>query len=368
VTTPRLREELQRIGDSAPVASVPTDTWARARAYRRRTIAGGAVAAAACVALVAGLAVGVTGEDKSQPPVTDSGTPGVPDRIETVPSDVTQREEDLAVGRSAAAFLTDDGLPVVIGATDGRYHLLDLPDATGSALALSPDGELLGYATTSGVAVLDLTTGELRSDVDTSDLYADPPEAEQLDFATGFGILVWAGADPTTSLAGRVVIGTDDPAPGGSLPDRDAVWAATEEGGFVGVGTARAWFHDGATDWKRRIAAQGTSVAIHAVTPAVLDLRHDGDRYRLYRHDATTEVELDLPVELPAHLTVIGWLPDSRMVAVDENGHLMVVKYGDQPALSDVGQVTAETEHLTLATDLMTGDRLTVHRQPPDWP
>ena len=367
MTTPRLREELLRIGADAPVAEVPADTWQRARAGRRRNLAGGAVAAVAAVALVAGLAVGVAGEDRTAPPVTDPGSPGVPDRIEAVPSGVSQREDDLDVGLAAAAYLTDDGVPVVIGATDGRYHLLDLPGATGTALALSRDGSLLAYATTAGLRIVDLTTDELRSDVDTS-LIAAGTDVQQLDFATDADLVVWAGADRTWSRAGRAVVGTDDVSPGGELRDPDAVWAATELGGFVGVGTGRAWFHDGETDWQRGIEASGTPVAAHAVTPGVLDLRKDGDRYRLFQHDATTDVELQLPVESSADLEVVGWLRDARMVVVGDEGHLVVVRSGDDAAVWDVGDVDDGVEDLTVATDFMTDDdQLTVHRPEPDW-
>jgi hypothetical protein len=367
MSTPALPEELRRIADQAPVAHVPADTWTRARAARRRNLAAGVIASAAGVALVAGLAFGVTGDDKTQPPVTDTGTPGVPDRIEAVPADATRLEDDLAVGRSAAAFLTGDGVPVVIDATDGSYHLLDLPGATGGALALSPEGDFLAYATTTGVGVLDLSTGEVSSDVDTSDIYTDPPAATQLGFASDSDIVVWAGATSDSSLSGRVVIGTDEPGPGGSLPDPRAVWAATEQGGFVGVGTERAWFHDGETDWKRPVEAPGTPVAVHAVTPVVIDLRYDGDRYFVYRHDATRDVALALPDLGTTELVVAGWLPNARLLAVDDDGRLLVVAYGDRPSVREVGQVSSGVEQLTLATGLMTGDRLTVPRPAPDW-
>jgi hypothetical protein len=164
------------------------------------------------------------------------------------------------------------------------------------------------------------------------------------------------------------VVGTDAVSPGGELRDPDAVWAATELGGFVGVGTARAWFHDGETDWQRGIEASGTPVAAHAVTPGVLDLRKDGDRYRLFQHDATTDVELQRPVESSDRLEVVGWLRDARMVVVGDEGHLVVVRSGDDAAVWDVGEVDDGVEDLTVATDFMTDDdQLTVHRPEPDW-
>ena len=49
-----LRDELERLGETAPVAVVPDDTWGRAQRTRRRDRALVLAAAAAFVAVVAG--------------------------------------------------------------------------------------------------------------------------------------------------------------------------------------------------------------------------------------------------------------------------------------------------------------------------
>jgi hypothetical protein len=89
----------------------------------------------------------------------------------------------LAVGVTAVAFTTSHHAPVAVSATDGRYHLLDLPGFDRAAdlrfdgtLALSPDGRRLAYTwnkppgegrddtyVPSGVRIVDLVTGEVAS-------------------------------------------------------------------------------------------------------------------------------------------------------------------------------------------------------------
>jgi len=55
------------------------------------------------------------------------------------------------------------------------------------------------------------------------------------------------------------------------------------------------------------------------------------------------------------------------MVVVGDEGHLVVVRSGDDAAVWDVGEVDDGVVDLTVATDFMTDDQLTVHRPEPDW-
>src|SRR5262249_13387385 len=119
-----------------------------------------------------------------QPPVADNKGGAIPSSIFDLSTyhDVPV-ETRLAVGPVSVAYLrndyTDGTVPHVVAVTaeDGRYHVLTLPhllsDAATSdtpALALSPDGRRLAYSyalpgeglTARGVAVLDLTTGEVQ--------------------------------------------------------------------------------------------------------------------------------------------------------------------------------------------------------------
>jgi hypothetical protein len=384
MTTPRLREELQRIGDGAAIASVPVDTWTRARSARRRNLAAAVAASAASIAVVAGLAFGATGEDKSQPPVTDPGTPGVPDRIEAVPAELTHRDgdglptsdavsDDLAVGPAAVVFLAGDSIPVVIGATDGRYHLLDLPEFNLKAVTLSPSGELLAYSSKFGVRILDLTTGELRSDVDTSVMLPEgqPADVLHLDWSGPYNDgLVYAFGYPDSSgvaNAGRILVDSNEPFPGDSLNDPEAIWASNALGGFVGSGAKRAVYHDGQVHWKRGITSPGVPVALRSGVEDVYDVRRDGDSVRMFRHDTDTDVELALPADFPADATVVAWLGESQLL-VSDGSRLLMVTYGDNPALTQVGDDSSGSDQLRIATELLADGQPTVHRPEPDWP
>lgn len=197
--TDALREELARIGEAAPRATVPGDVWTRGRRARRRdrVVAGAAVLSVLVVLGGLGLVLGLPGG--SDVPPTAPGVGAVPSVIHTVPTRLagfvegsderwapSVAETDLAIGRASVAFASSEyqPLPVIITAADGAYHLLNLPGWLGSSLAgtqvgsaslaLSPDGRSLAWgwydASTrgsdmvkAGVRVVDLTTGRIRS-------------------------------------------------------------------------------------------------------------------------------------------------------------------------------------------------------------
>lgn len=195
--TEPLRGALAEIGERAPVAHVPHDTWTRARRARRRELVG---SVAALALLVAGSA-GVVGSLRHDPaPVAAGGASdrlsdgaipsqvyAVPDRLRNPTNDAGWSgpvESDLAIGRGSVAWWSEPGPPAVITAADGGYHLLALPGflggtidggGLGAGLALSPDGTSLAYgwsgpapananqAMPSGVRVVDLQTGSVRT-------------------------------------------------------------------------------------------------------------------------------------------------------------------------------------------------------------
>ncbi|WP_460847816.1 hypothetical protein [Nocardioides ultimimeridianus] len=115
--------------------------------------------------------------DGHHPPHPDTSAPaqrqGVPDYLHVAPwLGAVPASDDLKVGVAAAAFNDGYGDPMVIDAETGTYHQLVLPGWGGGALALSPDGQLLAWEFSdandgtpktgnfnSGIRVVDLTTG-----------------------------------------------------------------------------------------------------------------------------------------------------------------------------------------------------------------
>lgn len=207
--TQQLRDELVRIGDAAPaVAPTPDlapDLWRRGRRARTRDRLVAAGAVVAVVVALGGIATAAMGgPSELLPAAPTSGDPGVPSTLYAVPGHLQKQDNDqrftgplsptLAVGLGAVAFVTDTGLPVVVDAESGEYHLLDLPgwqggdvlvgmllDASDSQpLAISPDGRQLAWAwaepggrtdtatIAAGARVLDLESGDVRTVVITS--------------------------------------------------------------------------------------------------------------------------------------------------------------------------------------------------------
>ncbi|WP_182920340.1 hypothetical protein [Nocardioides cavernaquae] len=172
--TERLREEMLRVGDTAPPIHVPGDLWALGRRARRRDrLVSGVVALSViglilAVSMLGWLGLGGRGDVAPVSPAGDEGA--VPSTLYGVPERLTSNEEagtvwksnvaeaDLAIGRGSVAFAAGGSpLPVVVTAADGRYHPLVLPGWIGSTiagammnpavpLALSPDGRQLAYA------------------------------------------------------------------------------------------------------------------------------------------------------------------------------------------------------------------------------
>ena len=191
-----------------------------------------------------------------------STTAALPSHVWLVPEGIAQQdvdlhvtgevESDLAIGTQAVGYVTSSGVPVLIDAEDGGYHLLRLPGFNGRAasaddyragLALSPDGHRLAYpfvnpsARTpdgpmpSGIRIVDLETGDVTTVPLTG---GDGVMLNSIAWAPGGGWLVWSG-QPTTSwtgassfttagavLAGRIRIGatTSQPVPASPIRTR----------------------------------------------------------------------------------------------------------------------------------------------------
>ncbi|HEY0952421.1 hypothetical protein, partial [Nocardioides sp.] len=355
-----LHDELQRIADRAPVADVPSDTWRRARRARTRDRALALSAAAAAVALVIGAVTWLP--HRAEPPIADSDALGVPDHLYAVPERMSDRDNDgswmrdevtddpTVVGVGAAAWVTYQGLPVVVGAADGRYHLLDLPDFVGNnwasavgldspVVALSPDGRELAYgyavfgadSTTepipSGIRVVDLTTGDLRQ--------VPVPGKE----GTVISRIEWS--------------------PGGS-------WLA-----FTGV-PQDTWTRMSMASHGRAVLGRIAPDAQHAETRAVgnsdVPLSVDDGGTVLWRNGGLHTWGTGRP--RPGSLEALGRIADGRWLVrtgTADNDVLSVTDpdTGRRHILVDIIGIDGS---LSVATDLMPPNRLTVHRPEPDWP
>ena len=426
MSTRALREELERIAAAAPVADVPAGTWARAQRARRRDRVATLAAVAAAVAVVAGLVTWLPG--RSAPPVA-SGAPtaraGVPAYVWSVPERLTvQRsdgswssdrvETDLAVGRGAVAYVTPGGLPVVVGAANGAYHLLDLPGFLGGSalgsgsevgLALSPDGHRLAYAWAgpaprsdavpmpSGIRVVDLGTGDVR----TIRLVGGRGiRVSSIGWSPGGTWLAWSGGVTrywtTTSwtahgsTTGRVAPGS---ATSQRVPDGrgEPVVSIADDGTVTLLDGRRATTWDGRVLGQHRstgpspVSAAATSPSGHRVVfgataeaGAIPSLDTTTGRLSTHRYLA------DLYPQ-GASSRPLGWVDDHLLAAL-----VTPVAAADAPAPEPQVVVTtprrgrgstyrivgrtdpAVPDSLSVAVDLMTLARPTVERPEPRWP
>lgn len=389
-----LRDELERLASSAPVADVPADTWRRARRARTRDLsllAAAAVAVVAVLALAAGLVGWGSPPRELQPAGGDDQTLGVPSRVWSVSSDAAlDLETDLAIGPAAVATVSTEMQPVVVGA-DGDYHLLDLPGYHGDSiivprrlgLSLSPDGLALSWGWTdgddararSGVRVADLVSGEVR----TVDL-GRGVVAQSFTWSPDGSWLVWSGVAAGgryglghgPQVAGRIAAGatTSDPLPAGA--DASTLYAIDDEG-VVLIATQRvATTWDGApTGRTTRPGGQYPDVA----TPndgVVLESVEGmgGFRYRRLVDNAVTEPRI--PGLAHGTLAPYGWLDDTTVVAArydnhDDSNHLVLVDLSDptEASVRVVGDL--DMTPAAVAVDLMTHEQPTIDRGEPDW-
>jgi hypothetical protein len=355
-----LHDELERIAAGAPVADVPDDTWTRARTARRRDRALTAAGIAAALALLAGAVAWLP--DRVDPPVTGTGGIGVPDHLYFVPERMSDRENDgswmrdevtddpTVVGVGAAAWVTYQGLPVVVDASDGAYHLLDLPDFVGNnwnsalglgspVVALSPDGRELAFSYAvfgpeaatepipSGIRVVDLTTGTVREIPVPG---KEGTVVRSIEWSTSGSWLAFTGMPQDTwtkesmgsrgpAVLGRVPPGADEAE---TMPlGNDQVPLAVDDSGTV--------------EWKNgRVRTWGRGT-------------------------------ID-----PRALESLGRLPDGRWLmrtGTASNDVLSVIRpiTGRRDILIDLQGIDGS---VSIATDLMTPGHLTVEQPEPDWP
>jgi hypothetical protein len=305
--TERLREEMLRVGETAPPIHVPGDLWALGRRARRRDRLVSGVVALSVIGLIFAVSMlgwpGLGGR-ADVAPVSPAGDEGaVPSTLYGVPvrflsTDIDRyevgaswspkiAEPDLAVGRASVAFAvkweSQQTLPMVVTARDGAYHPLVLPGWSGAslmaymnsasdiALALSPDGRSLAYPwwdpkapldgpMPAGIRVLSLETGDIR---EIPLLGEDGVYATNVSWSPDSRWLAWRGiASPNWTLqstgggdyvAGRV-------APGGKVSEsiplparRQSTSVAISNAGVVALFTpGKRW-----QTWDGGVVAEG---------------------------------------------------------------------------------------------------------------
>lgn len=405
-----LHDELQRIAETAPVAEVRADTWARARRARTRDRGLVLAAAVAVVALVAGVG---TWQRVSAPPVA-AGTGTVPDHVYAPPSQqAVALAPDLAVGRASVAFLSDFGTStraVVVGARDGRYHRLDLPrlavrDGSSAAepqpIALSPDGTQLAWSfagrpprragepVSTGIGVTDLRSGTTRT--------VPFPRAHGIlvrtvSWSPDSRWLVWDGQVSTRwtarearfgdeMAAGRIAPGstTSQPVPAGPASSFQAY--AVDDEGAVTIATTRGLLRWDGTG--RRLAgvpaSAGHPLSVSSAAGSVtrVGATEGRDAQVTWARLGTTGWQLartDVGSDL---LTVRGWRGRVAVVETDPGsgdeptGHLGLLSpprgAGGTASYEPVGVVDSGVAALSVATDLMTPDHPTATMPVPDW-
>jgi hypothetical protein len=255
MTDQQLRDELSRIAETAPELRVPDGLYTRGRRVHRRSVA---IVTASVTAAVTLIIVGVFGFPDRQSdiePAERNVDLAVPEYVETAPEWLAELdglgsyahadalEDDLDISTGAVAYVRTNGnqngsVPVVVDATEGDYHVLDLDGFVGkqvrgkpsdSAVALSPDGRHLAWGWADppggdsaprpgGVKVADLTTGAVR----TWDVTAQQNAAvyvHNLEWSTNGRWLLWQGwqmrswegrtFDAETSIAGSIGLEDD---------------------------------------------------------------------------------------------------------------------------------------------------------------
>lgn len=427
--TDRLREELHRIGATAPVAHVDPATWGRARRARARDLALGAAAVIAVLALVGGLA-GVL-PSRVSTPVADGSQPGVPDHIWGVPERMLSTggdglpssdrvETDPAVGAGAAAWATEyGGLIVVVGAADGAYHLLRPPGYLdgltvmmasqdgSSPVALSPDGNRLAYGwserapdsgdsvVASGIRVADLRTGAIRTIhllggrgiLPTSIIWS--PDGRWLGWA-GLVMSQWtSGATRADDqAAGRVAPGStrseDVPLPG----DSNRALAITDEGtvGLLTTSSLETWdghrsarvpVEPGRLSSSGSVSPDGRTLAVGVGASGPVDNPADPVVASLVDLASGDLVRRTAAAGNGRISRVLGWVDDAHLVTLvtpldsGRNSHnvtqrLEVISADRSDLVGEIDPNVPDT--ISVATDLMTLERPTVERPEPDWP
>ena len=230
-----LHDQLERLAGTAPRPGIDHAVWERGRALRRRDRLVTSAVVVVMVLVVGGLASLVLGPPRAVAPANETVPAGaIPRRIYDVPADADlPLETDLAIGQGSVAFVSSSGLPIVVGASDGAHHSLELPHwGADSVLAISPSGDRLAWLSERGAAgapalrVLTLRTGEIGTGGGSHDAALRPTA---VSWSPNGNALAWLGEQPRGSLHGIRLRE-------GGPPSTRVV--SSDEDGLVGVAVA----------------------------------------------------------------------------------------------------------------------------------
>ncbi len=325
-----LRTSFNRVADAVDPLPVDDDLWQRGVAARRRRQAVLVAAVVTLVVSVAGIATLVSTTDDQEArtastEVVDGGA--IPSEIVDIPGDLPVTT-DLAVGKGSAAFISASGDPVVITATDGLPHRLDLPgwDQAPIALALSGDGRRIAYQDASAesgtyLTVVDLETGRsVRAFADDSQRLL----VNELSWSPDGRWLAWIATtqDGLLALLGRV--DTSDARPRQVRLPSDAVDVAVANDGSALVGRVAGELLIAEPDRSPVGVYSGPGFGAGAFSP---DGRHVALRTSVDTSSYTWDTDAGELLEHPfpedtlgaVELRPLGWLDDRLQVLLAQD-------------------------------------------------
>ncbi|RYC10641.1 WD40 repeat domain-containing protein [Nocardioides zhouii] len=368
-----LRDAFHRVADSTSPLPIDDDLWQRGHTARRRGQAFAVAAVLALVVSVGGVATLVTGTDREARTASTEVVEGgaVPSSIVDIPDDLAVTT-DLAVGQGSAAFISSSGDPVVITATDGLPHRLDLPgwDQAPIALALSSDGRTIAYQDASAESGTYLTTVDLETGRSVR-VFSDDSQrllVNELSWSPDGRWLAWVATtqDGLLALLGRVDTSEGRPRqvrlPSGAVD----VAVADDGSALVGLGGGGLLMAD--PDRGAVSVFSGPGVGAGAFSP---DGRHVALRSSATQTSYTWDTDADELLEHPfpedtlaaVDVRPLGWMDDQRQVLLAQDlrggysGELVVTT----PTVDDtstwrrsVGRVDRDiADSLTIAVDLL---------------
>ncbi len=295
--TDDLRSELHNLADAESLAPLDSDLWERGRATRRTArlqLIAASIVGLACLAASIALLRPVIDTAPAAGPETDGALPAVVHTPEGPmarwsardPSSNEGERDFASIGRISAAAVKTPYLPLLVGASDGTHHVVDLPDKFDLALTPSggvvpsPDGWKVAYVwatpstdTKAGVAWVDLRTG-VTTQIRVRGEGGHPVLVTQLSWSADGAHLAWLGdeieqwhesggmrSDRSPIEVGTIEVEDETEPRTWTVPqsDRGAAVAVDDEGSPYVVAGRRLW-RFGEVPYGRLVVERGEQV------------------------------------------------------------------------------------------------------------